>query len=181
VVPVGLCLRADPFDGDELTLHAEQPLDDALRLLVASLAEVVVADDAVRVDEVERRPVVVVERAPDLVLVVERDRIVDLSLGRREPHAVELVLERELRCVNAEHDQPVVAVGPRPCTHVRLRAQPVDAGQRPEVDDNDVAAKTGRGERLGVEPLRCPVERGHLNTMEDGHLVSFHNRTRFAL
>ena len=80
VVPVGLRLHAEPFDGDELALDAEQPLDDALRLLVASFAEVVVADDAVRVDEVERRPVVVVERAPDLVVVVERDRVVDPSL-----------------------------------------------------------------------------------------------------
>jgi hypothetical protein len=61
VVPVCLRLHTEPFDGDELALDAEQPLDDALRLLVASFAEVVVADDAVRVDEVERRPVVVVE------------------------------------------------------------------------------------------------------------------------
>jgi hypothetical protein len=45
-------------------------------LLVASFAEVVVADDAVGVDEVERRPVVVVEGAPDLVVVVDRDRVV---------------------------------------------------------------------------------------------------------
>jgi hypothetical protein len=42
-----------PHGGDELALDAEQPLDDALRLLVASFAEVVVADDAVRVDEVQ--------------------------------------------------------------------------------------------------------------------------------
>ena len=70
VVPVGLRLHADPFDGDELALNAEQTLDDALGFLVASFAEVVVADDAVRVDEVERRPVVVVEGGPDLVVVV---------------------------------------------------------------------------------------------------------------
>jgi hypothetical protein len=53
VVPFGLRLHADPFDGDELALHAEQTLDDALRFLVATLTEVLVADDAVRVDEVE--------------------------------------------------------------------------------------------------------------------------------
>jgi len=39
VVPVGLRLHADPLDGDELALDAEQLLDDALRLLVAPLAE----------------------------------------------------------------------------------------------------------------------------------------------
>jgi hypothetical protein len=53
--------RVVPFDGDEFALHAEQSLDDVLGLLVASFAEVVVADDAFGVDEIERRPVVVVD------------------------------------------------------------------------------------------------------------------------
>jgi hypothetical protein len=83
VNPVGPCLHAEPFDGDELALDPEEPLDDALRLLVAPFAEVVVADDAVRVDEVERRPVVVVECALDFVVVVDRNRVVDPSRGDR--------------------------------------------------------------------------------------------------
>jgi hypothetical protein len=66
VVPVGLRLGADPLDGDNLALDPEQLLDDALRFLVAPLAEVLAADDAVLVDDVERRPVVVVKGAPDL-------------------------------------------------------------------------------------------------------------------
>jgi hypothetical protein len=55
VIPVGFGLNADPFDGDELALDAEQLLDDALGLLIATLAEVLVTDDAVAVDEVQRR------------------------------------------------------------------------------------------------------------------------------
>src|SRR3954452_21848284 len=47
VVPVGVRLDAAPFDGDGLALDAEQLLDHALRVLVAPLAEVVVADDAI--------------------------------------------------------------------------------------------------------------------------------------
>src|SRR5262249_47033996 len=69
VLPVGLRLGPDSHDVDELALDAEQLLDRSLRLLVAAFTEVVVADDAFAVDEVERRPVMVVERAPDLVLV----------------------------------------------------------------------------------------------------------------
>ena len=162
MVPVGLGLHAEPFDGDELALDAEQLLDHALRLLVAPFAEVVVADDAVRVDEVERRPVVVGEGAPDLVVVVDRDRVVDLSLLRRLPDAVDLVLERELRRVDSDDDQPVVPVGLRPGADVWLLAQPVDARQRPEVHQDDVAAQPGGAEWLGVEPRGRPVERGHV-------------------
>ena len=80
-------------------------------LLVASFAEVVVADDAVAVGEVQRRPRVVRERAPDLVVVVDRDRVVDRSLLRCASHAFDVVLEGELGRVDADDDQPVVAVG----------------------------------------------------------------------
>jgi pyruvate dehydrogenase (quinone) len=43
VLPVGFRLDADPFDGEELALDAQQLLDDALGLLVASLDEALVA------------------------------------------------------------------------------------------------------------------------------------------
>ena len=161
----------EPFDGDELALDAEQPLDHALRLLVAAFAEVVVADDSLGIDEVQRGPVVVVECAPDRIVVVDCDRVVDLSLGRRLPHAIDLVLERELRRVDADHDQPVVSVGLRPGADVRLRAQPVDARQRPEVHQHDAPAQLGRAEWLGVEPLGRSVERGHVQTVEHGQLA----------
>jgi hypothetical protein len=100
----------------------EQPLDGALGLLVASFADMVVADDAVGVDEVQRRPVVVVEGAPNCVVVVDRDRVVDPSLGGRLPDAADLMLERELWGVDADDDHPVVSVGLRPGADVRLSA-----------------------------------------------------------
>jgi hypothetical protein len=79
LLPVGFGLHTDPFDRDEPALDAEQLLDDALGLLIATLAEVLVDDDAVGVDQVQRRPVVVVEGAPAGVVVVDRDRVVDPS------------------------------------------------------------------------------------------------------
>jgi hypothetical protein len=83
---------------------------------------------------------VVVERIPDGVVVIDRYRVVDAAIVRRLPHQVDVVFERKLRCVSADDDQSVVAVGPRPGPHVRLRAQPVDARQRPEVDQDNLAA-----------------------------------------
>jgi hypothetical protein len=108
----------------------------------------------------------VVEGAPDLVVVVDRHRVVDRSLSRRLPHAVELVLERELRCVHADHSQPVVPVRLRPATYVGLLAQPVDARERPEVHEDDVTAQLGGAEWLGVEPPGRPAELGHVQTFE---------------
>jgi hypothetical protein len=54
---------------------------------------------------------VVGEGAPDLAVGVDSDRVVDLPLPRGAPHAVDVVLEGELRRVDADDDQPVVAVG----------------------------------------------------------------------
>ena len=172
VVPVGLRLNPDPFhrEGDEVAVDPQQLLDDALRRLVAPFAEVVVADEAVPVDEVERRPIVVVERRPHRVVVVERDRVVDPPLARRRAHAVDLVLEGELRRVDADHDQPVVPVGLRPPPHVRLRAQPVDARQGPEVHQDHVPGQLGGAERLGIDPPRRPTERMHVLVPEHRHL-----------
>src|SRR4029078_4024466 len=47
---------------------------------------------------------------------------------------------------------------------VRLRPQPVDARERPEVDDDDAAAQVVEAERLGIQPSGSSVERGHVQT-----------------
>ena len=76
--------------------------------VVLAFAEMVVADAALRVDEVVRRPVLVVEGAPDRVVVVDRDRIVDSKscVGLRD--VVDVLLEGELRRVHADHHQALI-------------------------------------------------------------------------
>ena len=115
-------LHALAFDDDGLALDPEQLLDGAIELLVAAFAEVVVADDAFTVGEVQRRPVVVGEGAPDFVVVVDDDRVGDRSLRSRAPNAVDVVLKGELGRVDADHHQTVVAVGLRPRADVGLGA-----------------------------------------------------------
>ena len=53
----------------------QQLADDPFGHRIFALAEMVVADAALGIDEVMRGPVMVVERAPQDVVVVERDRI----------------------------------------------------------------------------------------------------------
>ena len=111
VCPVGRRLDPGPLDRDEVARDAEQPLEGPLRALVASFPEVLAADGAVGVDEVQRRPVVVVEGVPDLVVVVGRDRVLDRPVLDGVLHQLEVVLEGELRGVDPDDHQSVVAVG----------------------------------------------------------------------
>ncbi len=138
---------------------AEQLLDDLLGLLVLAFAKVVIPDPSLRVGDIDRGPVCVVERAPHRVVVVDRDRIVDPHLLRRAADVLDLVLDGELGRVHADHDEPSILVSRVPRAEVWERAQPVDAGEGPEVDQNHFAAKAGRRQRLGVEPSGRAVKR----------------------
>jgi hypothetical protein len=100
----------------------------------------------------------VVEGGPDVVVVVDDDGVVDAADFRRGPYALDVVLEGELRRVDSDHHQAVVAVGLRPSPHIRRLAQPVDARERPHVHENDLAAQPGGIERLRVDPRRRPAE-----------------------
>jgi hypothetical protein len=70
---------------DGLLLDAQQLLDRSLGLLVGALADVAEADSSVAVDEVEDRPVPVVERPPHGEVVVDGDRVADAGRAREDP------------------------------------------------------------------------------------------------
>src|SRR3954470_17045397 len=93
---VGRLREAARVDVGGLLVEAQQRLEHALGLLVRALAEVLEARPPVAVDDVHRRPVPVVERAPDREVVVDDDRVTDAELPNRPPHVVEVVLEAEL-------------------------------------------------------------------------------------
>jgi len=140
----------------------QQLLDDHFRLLVFAFAEVVVPDAALRVGEVQGRPVVVAEGTPYRVVVVDRDRVTDPHVPLGAADVVGVVLERELGCVHADHDQPEAGVFPGPGAEVGELAEPVDAGVGPEAGQDDVPPQPGRRQRRRVEPPRRAAERRQL-------------------
>ena len=81
--------------------QAQQLLNDPFALFVLTLAELVVPDSSLRVGDVQRRPVLVAEGPPDRIVAVERDRILDPHVLRGRPDVVNVLFERELRCVDA--------------------------------------------------------------------------------
>src|SRR5882672_196350 len=97
-----------------------------------------------RIDEVERRPIVITEPTPDRAVVVDRNGIRDASLRCGLSHVVEGFLKREFWCVDADDDQPLFFVPRGPGADVWQRPKPIDAGVGPEVDEDDLALQVRR-------------------------------------
>ena len=153
-------LRRLVGDGGELPRRGlpEQLADRPLGVVVVALALLDLADVAAPVDEVLGRPGAVLVRVPGLVAVVDRDRVADAELAGGLADVGRDVLERELGRVHADDPQARLPVGGIPRLQVRQRAQAVDAGVGPEVDEHDLASKRRDGLRLRVDPRRDASE-----------------------
>ena len=90
--------------------RGQELLDHHLGLAVLALAEVVMPDLPLRVGEVEGGPVVVIERAPDRIVVIGRDGIVDAHFPHRPADVADVVLDAELGRVDADHHQSLAGV-----------------------------------------------------------------------
>ena len=102
----------------------------------------------------------VVEPAPDREVVILRDRVGDPQVTRGLAHVLEVVLERKLEGVHADHHQARILVFLGPGADVGQSAQPIHAGIDPELDEDDAPAQVGSRERLQVESCRGATQRG---------------------
>ncbi len=127
--------------------------------VVVALTVVDVGDTAGLVDEVLGRPVLVAVRVPRVHLEVDGHRPGDPEALDRRGDVGALLLEVELRGVDADDDQAAAAVRLLEVLQVGDGAHAVDAGERPEVDEHNLAAQAVHGEGLAVQPA---VEAGEL-------------------
>ena len=102
----------------------------------------------------------VVERLPDAVVAVHRDRVLDAAAGELGADVLELPFERELGRVDADDGEPPVAVLLLPRSNVRNRPEPVDAGVGAEVEGDDAAAEPLGCEGLEFSQEVAPVSEG---------------------
>ena len=97
--PIGGRFDAAGIDRDGLTVDpansafGQQCLDDHFRLFVGALAENMVSDTPLRIDEIQRRPILIVEGAPDDMVVVDRDRVIDPQVFHGPANVVRVLLE----------------------------------------------------------------------------------------
>ena len=90
-------------------------LNDPFRLFVFTLAELMMPNASLRIDDIKGRPIFVLESTPYRKVAIDRDRIIDPHLLRGSANVVDVLLEWELRRVHADHDQTLILVflGPR--------------------------------------------------------------------
>src|ERR1039458_872295 len=132
----------------------EQVLDGPFRLFVIALAELMVSNTPPCIDEIESRPNLIVESAPYRMIVVDRNRIIDLHGIDRPADVIDVLLERELRSLHTDYHQSLSLVLFGPCTNVGECAQGVNAGIGPEIDEDDFSSQARSRQWLRVEP-RC--------------------------
>ena len=130
----------------------QQLPDQFLRLVVVSLSKMMAAYMPLRINEIMRRPVLIVEGLPDGVVVIEGHRIFNPEVAHGTLYITFVLLECEFRRVNPEHDQSVILVLFIPARHVRQGTQAIDAGIGPEVDQDDLASQGLGHERCGIQP-----------------------------
>ncbi len=136
-------------------------LDDPLDLAIIAFPEVVIPNSPFRIDEILRRPVLVVERLPNPVLAVDGDRKTNLQIAHGVFYVHRFVLERELRRVHADHNQAGIFIFCRPTLHVGQRSKRVDAGVSPEINKHNLSAKRLAVQGSGVEPADGAIQVRH--------------------
>src|SRR5262245_28037824 len=103
-----------------------------------------VSNTPLRVDEIQRRPILVPEGTPNDMIVVDRDRMVDLHVLHGPANVAYGLLEFELGRMDSDDYQSMVLVFLGPSADIGQRAPPIDAGISPEIDQHDVPAQGRR-------------------------------------
>ena len=102
------------------------------------------ADAALRVHEIMRRPIFIVEGLPDGEIGIDRHRIGDAQSRHGVLHIGDVFLKGEFGRMHAQHHQTMILVFLRPGFDVRQRPQAIDAGVGPEIHHHDLAAQDAR-------------------------------------
>ena len=102
---------------------SQQLLNRDLGFVVGALTELVVAQQAAPVPEIQRRPDLGAIELPDLEIGIRSDRELDAEAVDGVLHERVIRAEPELRRMHADHPQPEVRITPVPLLEVRERAK----------------------------------------------------------
>ena len=118
--PIGGHFETAGIDRDQVIADAagaglvQQSLNDHFRLFVRALAEVLMPNTPLRIDEIQRRPILVPEGSPYDMLIVHCDRIIDPHVLHGPANVVQVFFKCELRRMDADHHQSLICDISRP-------------------------------------------------------------------
>ena len=116
------------------------------------------ANASTRVDEVERRPVLILEGPPDRIIVVDHDRIVDLHLLQRRDERCRCSSRMRTRgCARRSRRALAGTSAPRRGRYGSVRSQLMQRVGA-EVDEHDLAGEARRRQPRRIEPLGRAAE-----------------------
>ena len=122
------------------------------------------------VDQVVRGPVLVIEVAPDRVVVIDGYRVSDAELPHLIPDIADDAFKTVFRGVDADYHQAILLVLLRPVLHVRQGVLAIDAVVGPEIDEHHFASERLTGQCGRIEPFHRAGQRRHraLGVVEGG-------------
>src|SRR5215218_3510276 len=95
-----------------------------------------------RIDEIQRWPISILECSPYVMFIVDCDRVSDPHLCHGPANVIYAFLKGKLWCMDAYHDEAFVLVLLGPGADIAKRSQPVDASVGPEIDEDDFSAQS---------------------------------------
>ena len=151
-----------------LAVIGQSAVDHRLDVLKLPLA---VADPkrlACRVDQHKRRPALDAIAIPDCHVRVVDDRMADSVAENRLADVARVLLPREFRRMDADHDQ-FVGVSLFELFEFRQDVHAIDAAEGPKVDEHELAPQVAERDRAGgVDPLEIAVQRRCLDAAGKG-------------
>src|SRR2546423_6164255 len=153
---LGVVLGVHRAEG--LALEAEQLLDDRLGVGVGALAVVVVDERQALVEQVARRPALVLVEVPHRVVGVEQHGVPDAQARDRRARGGVVASGREAGGVHGDDAQARGAVALVPGAHVGQRAQRVGATEVPELDEHRPTDLLVHAQRRHVDPFQVARE-----------------------
>jgi pyrroloquinoline-quinone synthase len=121
------------------------------------------AQDSPAVEQITPGPALVPVQPPDLEIRVDRHGVLDLEFFDGTRDHVAVAAERVAGRVHADHAQAEAPVALVPLLQVRERAERVDAGEVPELDQHRLADQAVHSQEGDVDPVHARGELGRVD------------------
>ena len=138
-------------------MHFHELADRAVDGVEVPLAAGAVDVLTVGVDQDQGRPAIDPEAVPDRHVGIVDDGMLDPVFGDLAADVLGIALGVELGRVHADHHELVLVLGFE-LGQIGKDVVAVDAAESPEIEQHDLAAQLGQGDRTGIDPVDASLQ-----------------------